>query len=91
MHPRVAIFDNGAHKGGTLAAWQIVHDSPGIEGVWQLHYALDSDKDHNVPADRIANLAENPDGAYIKVEASSDGTFTVINSRNHFQQTYAKK
>jgi competence protein ComEC len=91
VHPQVAIFDNGAHKGGSPAAWQIVHDSPGIEDVWQLHYAMDSDKDHNVAADHIANPAEQPDGQYIKVEVSSDGNFTVTNSRNGFRQTYAKK
>jgi len=91
VHPRVAIFDNGAHKGGSPAAWQVVHDSPGIEDIWQLHYAMDSDKDHNVAAERIANPAEQPDGQYIKVEASSDGTFTVTNSRNSFQQTYGRK
>jgi competence protein ComEC len=91
VHPRVAIFDNGAHKGGSPAAWQIVHDSPGIEAVWQLHYAMNSDQEHNVAAEQIANLTEQPDGQYIKVEASSDGTFTVTNSRNGIHQTYAKK
>ncbi|MGA8428691.1 MAG: MBL fold metallo-hydrolase [Candidatus Sulfotelmatobacter sp.] len=91
LHPRVAIFDNGPHKGGSREAWQTVHDSPGIEDVWQLHYAMDSDKDHNVAADRIANPAENCEGKYIKVEASPDGTFTVINSRTGLKQTYEKK
>jgi len=52
---------------------------------------MDSDKDHNVAADHIANPAEQPDGQYIKVEVSSDGNFTVTNSRNGFRQTYAKK
>jgi beta-lactamase superfamily II metal-dependent hydrolase len=91
VHPRVAIFDNGAHKGASPAAWQIVHDSPGIEDVWQLHYAMNSDEEHNVVAERVANPSEQPDGQYIKVEASSDGTFTVTNSRNGIHQTYAKK
>lgn len=91
VHPRVAIIDNGPHKGGDPGAWQIVHDSPGIEGVWQLHYAMGSDKEHNVAADHIANLEEHGQGKYIKVEASADGTFTVINSRTGLQQTYEKK
>jgi hypothetical protein len=91
VHPRVAIFDNGPHKGASPAAWQIVHDSPGIEDVWQLHYALGSDKDHNVTDDRLANLGDDDQGKYIKVEASSDGTFSVMNSRTGMQQTYAKK
>jgi competence protein ComEC len=91
VHPRVAIFDNGPHKGGSPAAWQTVHDSPGIEDVWQLHYAMGSDKDHNVAADRIANLGEDDQGKYIQVEALPDGTFAVTNSRTGLQQTYAKK
>ncbi len=91
VHPKVAIFDNGAHKGGSAAAWQVVHDSPGIEDVWQLHYAMDSDKDHNVAADRIANPSENGDGKYIEVKATSDGAFTVANSRNGFQKIYGKQ
>jgi competence protein ComEC len=91
VHPRVAIFDNGPHKGGSREAWQTVHGSPGIEDVWQVHYAMDSDKDHNVAADRIANPSENCEGKYLKVEASPDGTFTVINSRTGLKQTYEKK
>ncbi|MGH9524426.1 MAG: ComEC/Rec2 family competence protein, partial [Terriglobales bacterium] len=39
LHSRVAIIDNGAHKGAKPAAWQTVHDSPGLQGLWQLHYA----------------------------------------------------
>ncbi len=91
VHPRVAIIDNGPHKGGSPGPWQVVHDSPGIEGVWQLHYAMDSDKDHNVSADRIANPAEKCEGKYIRADASMDGTFTVTNLGNGFTQTYAKK
>src|SRR5207302_11365 len=81
LHPRVAIFDNGPRKGASPAAWQIVHDSPGLEDLWQLHYAAESDKDHNVADDRIANVKENCEGKYIKVAAETDGTFTLTNTR----------
>jgi hypothetical protein len=91
LHPRVAIFDNGARKGSSPAAWQIVHDSPGLEGLWQLHYAAESDQDHNIDSDHIANTKENCEGKYLKVSASSDGTFTVTNQRNRVQKTYASK
>lgn len=89
LHPRVAIMDNGAHKGGSPAAWQTVHDSPGLEDLWQLHYAADSDKKHNAADDLIANLNEATDGNYIKVTAEPDGTMTVVNSRNGYKKTYA--
>lgn len=90
VHPRVAIMNNGPRKGGKPAAWQIVHDSPGLEDLWQLHYAEEADKDHNVADDRIANVKENCEGKYIKVEAEADGTFTVTNGRTGVQKTYAK-
>ncbi len=90
LHPRVAIMNNGPHKGGSKEAWEIVHSSPGLEDLWQLHYALDSDKEHNVPEMFIANPAENCEGKYIKVTAEPDGSFTVSNSRNDYKKTYAK-
>jgi len=90
LRPRVAIMNNGAIKGGHPLAWQIVHDSPGLEDLWQLHYAVMSDKDHNVADPFIANTETTDDGHYIEVLAEASGTFTVINSRNNFQKTYKK-
>ena len=91
LHPRVAVIDNGPRKGSSPAAWQIVHDSPGLEDLWQLHYAAESDRDHNVDPERIANVKENCEGKYLKVTATADGTFTLTNSRTGEQKTYAKK
>src|SRR6516162_9834103 len=69
LHPRVAIIDNGPRKGASPAAWKVVHESPGLEDLWQLHYAAESDKDHNVDPDHLANVKENCEGKYIKVTA----------------------
>jgi len=91
LQPRVAIMNNGARKGASPAAWKIVHESPGLEDFWQLHYAAESDKDHNVDADHIANVKENCEGKYLKATAEIDGTFTVTNGRTGQQKTYAKK
>ncbi len=91
LHPRVAVIDNGPRKGASPAAWQIVHDSPGLEDLWQLHYAEESDRDHNVAENRIANVKENCEGKYIKATAEMDGTFTVTNGRNGEQKTYSKR
>jgi competence protein ComEC len=91
LHPRVAVIDNGPRKGSSPAAWQIVRESPGLEDLWQLHYAAESDKDHNIAEERIANVKENCEGKYLKVEAETDGTFTVTNSRTGVQKTYSKK
>lgn len=88
IHPRVAIMNNGARKGGSPAAWQIVKDSPGLEDMWQLHFSIEGGKDHNVPDPFIANIDEQCEGKYIKVTALADGSFTVYNSRNKYQKTY---
>jgi len=90
LHPRVAIMNNGARKGGSPQAWQIVHDSPGLEDLWQLHYAVDGGKEHNVAETFIANVDERSDGHSIKVSAEPDGTFTVVNSRDNHKKTYKK-
>ena len=88
IHPRVAIMNNGARKGGTPAAWQIVKDAPQLEDLWQIHYAMDGGKDHNVPDPFVANVDEHDQGDYIKLTAQSDGSFTLYNSRNKFQKIY---
>jgi len=91
LHPRVAIIDNGPRKGASPAAWQIVHDSPGLEDLWQLHYAAESDKDHNVAEEFIANPKENCEGKYLKVSADADGSFTVTNGRTGVEKKYSKQ
>ena len=83
-------MNNGAHKGGSPVAWQIVHDSPELEDLWQLHYAVDAGKEHNVADKFVANVDESSDGHYIKVSAQPDGTFTVVNARNNYGKTYKK-
>jgi len=91
LHPRVAVFNNGARKGASPAAWQIVHDSPGLEDLWQLHYAAESDKDHNIDPEHIANPKENCEGKYFKVTATPDGSFTLTNTRTSNEKSYPKK
>jgi len=91
IHPRVAIMNNGAHKAGSPEAWQTVHESPGLEDLWQLHTAEDSDAAHNSPAALIANLPGSPDGAWLKVVASPDGSFSVTNERTGKAKAYPHK
>ena len=88
LHARVAIMNNGAKKGGSADAWQIVKDAPGLEDLWQLHYALDGGKEHNVPDPFIANVDEHCQGQGLKLTAESNGSFTVYNERNKYQKAY---
>jgi len=88
LHPRVAIMNNGARKGGSPEAWQTMHNSPGLEDIWQLHLALDAGKANNAPDDFVANLEEHCHGNWIELVAEADGRFTVTNSRNKKMKTY---
>ncbi|HUB31268.1 MAG TPA: MBL fold metallo-hydrolase [Terracidiphilus sp.] len=88
IHPRVAIMDNGAHKAGSPEAWQTVHESPGLEDLYMLHTAEGSDAAHNSADPLIANLKGGSDGAYFKVVANADGSFSVLNSRTGQTKEY---
>ena len=87
VHPRVAVMNNGAKKGGMPSAWRIIQDSPGLEDLWQLHYAVDAGADHNVPEPFIANLDETTAHG-IHITAQRDGRFVVTNARNGQSKTY---
>jgi competence protein ComEC len=91
MTPRVAIMNNGPRKGGRPDAWHRVRETPGLEDLWQLHFAVEGGRDANSPDTMIANVDEQCQGVYLKVSASADGSFTVFNPRNKYVKTYAAK
>lgn len=89
IHPKVAIMNNGAHKAGSPEAWQTVHESPGLQDLYMLHTAEDSDAAHNSAESVIANpKGTAQDGAYFKVVAHADGSFSVTNSRTGQTKEY---
>jgi len=83
--PRVAIMDNGPHKGGAPTTFETIEGSSRLQDLWQLHTAEGSDAKHNVAESHIANLAgagNTPDaGNYLKLTARMDGSFAVTNAR----------
>ena len=92
IHPRVAIMNNGAHKAGSPEAWQTVHESPGLEDLYMVHTAEGSDAAHNSAEALIANpKGVAGDGAYFKVVANRDGSFSVMNSRTGKTKDYPRK
>lgn len=93
LRPRIAVIDNGSKKGGTAAAWEVVHSSPQLEDIWQLHFANAGGQEHNAQDPYIANIneGEGDAGHYLKVTAHEDGSFEVYNSRNKFTKPYAAK
>jgi competence protein ComEC len=89
LHPKVAIMNNGADKGGSIKALATIRNSSGLQDLWQLHFSNEGGKDYNAPETFIANLSSGRDMGYaIEVSAQADGAFTVRNGRNGFEKTY---
>jgi competence protein ComEC len=86
--PRVAIMDNGARKGGSPSAWDILRKSPGLEDLWQLHYSDEGGPMQNVASEFIANPRGADSANHLKVTAWDDGTFEMFNSRTHMKKRY---
>jgi beta-lactamase superfamily II metal-dependent hydrolase len=89
LHAKAAIMDNGEKKGGTIAAWDTVHASPGLQDIWQSHFSAVGGAEHNTDEKMIANTTSNPDaGNYLKMTAQKDGHFEVTNPRTGFSKKY---
>jgi competence protein ComEC len=86
--PRVAIINNGARKGGDPAGFKVNSESPGLQDLWQLHFAMAGGEAANVPDLKIANIEEHCAGLELKVTAESSGEFTVFNPRNKYSKSY---
>jgi len=59
-HPRVAIMNNGTRKGGEPETMRVVHTSPGLEDLWQMHFSQLSGQEYTVPSIFIANMLDDP-------------------------------
>jgi len=55
LAPRVAIMNNGTRKGGQPDAMKVMHSSPGLEDLWQIHFSQLSGQEYTVPGMFIAN------------------------------------
>lgn len=79
--PRVAIMDNGEHKGGSASVLDTILKSPGLEELWQLHFSEEGGEEHNTDDEYIANLEGQENGNFLELISAGDGTFDVFNSR----------
>jgi competence protein ComEC len=59
VRPRVTIMNNGSRKGGQPAAMNILLNSPRLEDLWQIHFALLGGQEYTVPGIFIANLEDS--------------------------------
>jgi beta-lactamase superfamily II metal-dependent hydrolase len=89
VHPRAAIMNNGARKGGSVEAWTALRKSPGLSDIWQLHYAVGNQPEFNAPQAFIANIDEST-AFGIAALAGRDGSFIVTNRRNAHSGSYSK-
>ena len=53
----------GTRKGGFPDVMKIIHSSPGLEDLWQMHFSLLSGQEYTVPGLFIANLLDEPSAA----------------------------
>jgi len=58
LQPRVAVMNNGTRKGGEPEPFRVLYESPGLEDLWQLHWAYNVGLD-NSPATFVANVEDN--------------------------------
>jgi len=87
--PRVAVVENGAKKGGSASALDIIHSAPGTSATYQLHWSEDGGSAHNSNPSYLANL-QGPDGGnYLKIIARQNGSFSVFNSRTGKTHSYS--
>lgn len=98
LEPRVAVMNNGPRKGGGPGTFERLSQVPGLDDLWQNHYAVEAGE-ANRPEAFIANLqdfegADDAGGVHLgaahwtHIAAARDGSFTVTNSRTGFSQRY---
>ncbi len=55
LAPRVAVMHNSTRKGGAVQTMNTLYTSPGLENIWQLHWAYAAGTELNSPGLFIAN------------------------------------
>jgi competence protein ComEC len=91
IHPRVAIMDNGAKKGGSTPVLQTIKAAPGLETLWQLHFSEEGGPVNNTAQEYIANPEGLDAGQSLELIAGKDGSFDVVNSRTGVTKHYAAR
>lgn len=97
LKPEVVVVNNGSTKGLRAPAYESIAEIPGLQAIWQVHFAVGTDDKHNTADNRVANDDRTDTAApgapadrawWIKASVASDGKFTITNSRNHYSETY---
>ena len=94
IRPSVALMSNIPGKGGHSEVIDRLREVPGFLDIFQQHLPLNTDKEHNLSTEYIANIGprENCPGHWIHLSLQPDGNrFTVTNSRNNLTRVYPVK
>ncbi|MGE3401208.1 MAG: ComEC/Rec2 family competence protein [Vicinamibacterales bacterium] len=88
LRPRVAIMNNGVTRGASPVQFDSIRAERSIEDLWQLHFSHNEGV-VNAADTFIANVDDGTETSYwLKLTASDDGTFSIVNARNGFARTY---
>ena len=93
LRPAVAVMINGPSKGGHPDTIKWLRETTSLKALYQLHRNVQIPVEQNAPAEFIANLDEQPDGA-MTIAVSVDSrkrTFTVTNGRTKESRSYPYK
>jgi hypothetical protein len=86
LRPRVVVMNNSARKGGAVPTMRTLYTSPGLEDIWQLHWAYAAGLELNAPSLFIANVEEaatmantllNPPGTFGQGRSAGAGPGAV--------------
>ena len=78
VRPRVAVFNNGPHKGGAPAVTATLRRVPGLEAIYQQHRNLDVAAQENADPEFVANAGEKCAAEGIALAVEPDGkSYTV--------------
>lgn len=78
VRPRVAVFNNGPHKGCNPTVVANLRRLPDLQAIYQMHKNLDSGAAENAEAPFIANPDEKCKGEAIYLSVAADGaSYTV--------------
>ena len=94
VQPKVAVINNGPHKGGGPDSYEIIEQIEGLEDIWMVHRALDTDDAHNTSERLTANQTDEDDceGYWIRAMVHPDGrSYVLMNGRNHTSRTYVSR
>jgi competence protein ComEC len=73
LEPKVAIMHNSTRKGGAVQTMQVLYSSPGLEDIWQIHWAYAAGMEWNTPGVFIAN-PEDPEALAAFLTRSAGGS-----------------